>query len=122
MCGILKTTYKNEFGVEYIKLIIIYNKLVFEPSYFGFNNGSDKSYICDDVVFIIDSRENIEFGLLGRYYFDAGQVNAYSYLANGEVLYDKMGKYGQLQKEVKKDAAPRRTRSSKPFISVPRVS
>lgn len=80
------------------------------PNYFDFNNSSNKKFICDNVVIYIYPRENIEFGLFGRHFFDKGQPSAYDFLVGGEIIYDKTGKYNELKKSIIKDIKLKRTR------------
>lgn len=120
--GILKEVNVDESGIKKIKLILIYNKLEFELKYFGFDNYSDKCNICDGVELLIDSRENIDFGLLSRFNFWEGQPSAFSFLADGEILYDRTGKYSKLQKEIKKELPLRRIRVPDSHPKVARVS
>ena len=77
--GILKVVNTDELGIKRIKLVLIYTKLEFESKHFGFSDSSDKCNICDDVVLLIDSRENIDFGLLSRFNFLDGQPSAFSF-------------------------------------------
>ena len=120
--GILKVVNTDELGIKRIKLILIYTKLEFESKHFGFSDCSDKCNICDDVVLLIESRENIDFGLLSRFNFLDGQPSAFSFLADGEILYDRTGKYSKLQKEIKKELPLRRIRVPDSHSKVARVS
>ena len=120
--GILKVVNVDESGIKKIKLILIYNKSEFELKHFGFNNYSDKCNICDGVELLIDSRENIDFGLLSRFNFLEGQPSAFSFLADGEILYDRTGKYSKLQEEIKEELPLRRIRVPDSHPKVARVS
>ena len=95
--GILKVENVNEFGMKNIGLIIIYGNSISVPNYFGFNNGSNKFRIEDNVIVSIESKEAIEFGLLARYFFDKGEPSAYCFLAEGDILYDRTGEYHKLK-------------------------
>ena len=120
--GILKVENKDEMGKKIISLILIYAKLESETKYFGFSDWSDKRNICDDVVLLMYSRENIDFGLLSRFNFLEGQTSAFSFLADGEILYDRTGKYSKLQKEIKKELTLRRVRVPNSHTKVTRVN
>lgn len=110
--GILKVVDIDEFGIERIKIVLIYVKLPDKLNYFGFNKYSDKRNICDNVILLMDSRrENIDFGLLSHFKFMDGEPNAFCFLEKGEILYDKTGRYEKLQAKVKKDGKLRRTKS-----------
>ena len=110
--GILKVLDKDEFGIEKIKIVLIYSKFPDKLNYFGFNKYSDKRNICDNVILLMDSRrENIDFGLLSHFKFMDGESNAFGFLEKGEILYDKTGRYEELQAKVKKDGKLRRIKS-----------
>lgn len=111
--GILEEENIDEHGVKKIKLVIIYKNSKFIPNYLGFNCGLNKKFICDDVIVIIESVETIEFGLLGRYFFDMGQSSVYDFLVNGEIIYDKTGKYKELKKSINKDRALKKTKNNR---------
>ena len=100
--GILESESINEDGIKTIQLIIICKNFSFVSDYFGFNNGSNKKDICDNVVLLIESKWDIEFGLLGCHLFEKGESSPVSFLANGKILYDKFGKYSELKKYLNK--------------------
>ena len=120
--GILKVVTTDKQGVTRIKIVLIYTEPVFESRYFGFDNYSDKCHICDNVILIIDSRESIDFGLLSQFKFMGGEPSPFSFLEKGEILYDKTGKYKELQTLAKRDGNLRKARTPRQQNSVPRVS
>lgn len=106
--GILKEITNDSNGMTVIRLTITYTDLMFETDkYFGFGRKLEEISKKTNVKVLIDFIESIEFGLLGIFLLEEGQPNCCGTLIDGEILFDRTGKYKELKKIAKRIASPK---------------
>ena len=106
--GILREKYNGNDGRTEIRLIITYTDLAFESDmYFGFVRKLEEMSEKTNIRVIINFIASIEFGLLGIHLLEKGQSNCCDFLINGEILFDRTGKYNELKKIAKRIASPK---------------
>ena len=124
--GILKEINYDSNGRLEISIIITYTNLIFDTDeYFGFVRKLEEISKKTNVKIWFDLIDSCEYGLLGINYMQCGQANSCGILVDGEILFDRTGKYKNLQEIAKRTIVPnglRRVRVPQKHSGVSRVS
>lgn len=101
--GIIKEVNNDVNGMIVISLTITYTDLIFETNeYFGFIRKLEDIFKKTNVKILFGLRDSCEYGMLDIYHMQCGKFNKCDTLIDGDILFDRTGKYKDLQKIAKK--------------------